>query len=297
MGGRRGVRTPARRRGPPWGRAAAGPGAGATPPVTAPERTEPAVAQAGRVEGNPVACCLSLSLTCARVAAVLRGRLEDVRRRIEQACAHCGRPPQSVTLIGVTKGIPAEVVREAVAFGVTDLGENRVQEARAKQTALGSGLGARWHLIGHLQRNKVKLAVELFDAIHSVDSAELIADLERHAAAANKIIEVFIQVNVSGEATKFGCRPEEATALAQRIQTLTRLRLVGLMTIAPYTDNPEEARPVFRQLRELRDRLVSTFHLPPSTFRLSMGMSHDFEVAIEELADVIRVGTAIFGAR
>ncbi len=276
------------------------------------------IAQSSLVRG------LSLSLTCATVAAVLRERLEDVHRRIEQACRRCERSPASVTLIGVTKGIPAQVIREVVARGVADLGENRVQEARDKQIALGSRLKAegeslepsasslqpvRWHLIGHLQRNKVKLAVELFDAVHSVDSAELIADLERHAAeraqgsrlkAEGKSIEpikVFIQVNISGEMTKSGCRPEETIQLAAAVMEQPNLRLAGLMTMAPFAEAPEAARPFFRQLRELRDNVFSSLQPRASSLHLSMGMSHDFEVAIEEGADVVRVGTAIFGTR
>jgi len=202
------------------------------------------------------------------------------------------------------------MIREAVACGLTHLGENRIQEARAKQAALGSRLEAqgsgleptalslqpvRWHLIGHLQRNKAKEAVELFETIHSLDSSALAETLERHAAAADKEVEVFMQVNVSGEATKFGCGPDDAPALGACVTQLPHLRLRGLMTIAPFTENPETARPVFRQLRELRDEVASSLHLPPSTFCLSMGMSQDFEVAIEEGADVVRIGTAIFG--
>ena len=233
------------------------------------------------------------------MAAVgLRERIAALQQRIANACQRCGRDPAAVTLVAVTKGVDAPTVREGIALGLNNLGENRVQEARSKREALGAGngeRGARWHLIGHLQRNKAKEAVELFAVVHSLDTTALAEALERHAAAADKEVEVFIQVNVSGEATKFGCAPGDTQALAKTVMQLPHLRLRGLMTIAPFADDPETVRPVFRQLRGLRDEVTSPLHLPPSTFCLSMGMSHDFEVAIEEGADVIRVGTAIFG--
>src|SRR3989338_6122488 len=238
------------------------------------------------------------------MAAVgLRERIAALQQRIANACQRCGRDPATVTLVAVTKGVDAPTIREAIALGLRDLGENRVQEARQKREAMGernAELGMRssavkWHLIGHLQRNKAKEAVELFTVFHSLDTTALAGALERHAAAADKEVEVFIQVNVSGEATKFGCAPGDTQALAKTVMQLPHLRLRGLMTIAPFADDPETVRPIFRQLRGLRDEVTSPLHLPPSTFCLSMGMSHDFEVAIEEGADVIRVGTAIFG--
>ena len=260
---------------------------------------------------------------------MLSENLARIRMRIQQACRRSGRDPASVTLVCVTKGIPAETIRRVVTLGVADLGENRVQEARAKQLATGyklqaSGLDVqpaacslphvRWHLIGHLQRNKAKDAVELFQAIHSVDSRALAEELNRQAAKhapSSKLqapsgnlqpaacslepLEVFVQVNVSGETTKFGCRPDEAVALAQTVAQLSHLRLKGLMTLAPFSEDPERARPHFGRLRELRDGLATSLSLEPSTLSLSMGMSQDFEVAIEEGADVVRIGTAIFG--
>jgi pyridoxal phosphate enzyme (YggS family) len=213
-----------------------------------------------------------------------------VRQRIQRACERSHRDPSSVTLVCVTKTIPADVVAQVVALGVRDVGENRVQEAQRKRDAIvGQWPSVRWHLIGHLQRNKAKAAVELFEMIHSVDSVELVNALDRHAVHPT---DVFIQVNVSGEATKGGCRPDEVGALAQRILRASHLRLAGLMTMAPLSDDPDVARPVFRRLRQLRDQLAL-----PVPLRLSMGMSQDFEVAIEEGADLVRVGTAIFGAR
>jgi len=197
-----------------------------------------------------------------------------------------------VTLIGVTKTIPPATIREAVALGLTEIGENRVQEAGIKKLALGSGLQARWHLIGHLQSNKAKAAVELFDVIHSVDSLKLIEELERHAATQERVMEVLVQVNVSGEATKSGCRPEDALPLANAIHGAAHLTLSGLMTIPPLANDPDAARVHFRRLRQLRDQLRGS-----GALKLSMGMSNDFEVAIEEGANFVRIGTAIFGER
>ena len=229
------------------------------------------------------------------VPPVLAESLTRVRQRLHDACQRCGRDPNAVTLVGVTKTIPVERVRSAIALGLTDVGENRVQEAQDKFPHLPAGV--RRHLIGHLQRNKATHAVELFDVIHSVDSAKLVEELERQRAARcpdAPPLEALVQVNVSGEATKFGCRPEDAASIANAVATSPHLRLAGLMTIAPLADDPEAARPIFRSLRLLRDQLQQTF---PKPLRLSMGMSNDFEVAIEEGADLVRIGTAIFGER
>ena len=229
---------------------------------------------------------------------MLSDRVQLVRQRIAAACQRSGRVPASITLVAVTKTIPASLIQQAIEVGVTDLGENRVQEAAIKRETLGDlARRARWHLIGHLQSNKAKHAVELFDVIHSVDSCALIDELERQCAKRNRSVGVMIQVNVTGEATKSGCRPEMTEALAQAARQQPHLRLTGLMTIAPYIEDPETIRPVFRHLRVLRDQVGSSLQLPTSSFRLSMGMSHDFEVAIEEGADIVRIGTAIFGGR
>ncbi|MBI4322847.1 MAG: YggS family pyridoxal phosphate-dependent enzyme [Candidatus Omnitrophica bacterium] len=218
---------------------------------------------------------------------MLSENLARVRARIRQACHRCGRDPASVTLVCVTKGIAIEAIQEAVSLGVTDLGENRVQEAKPKRAAFAAG-EARWHLIGHLQRNKAKDAIGLFGVIHSLDSVALAEELERQAAKRQQILDALVQVNVSGEATKFGCTPAEAPSLAQAIGRLPHLRLMGLMTMAPFVENPEHARPYFRRLRLLREELLR------SSLLLSMGMSNDFEVAIEEGADFVRIGSAIF---
>lgn len=222
----------------------------------------------------------------------LKERLASVRARIDHACRRCGRDPASVTLIGVTKTIPVPIIRDAIDCGLTDAGENRIQEARAKQAELGAGL--RWHMIGRLQRNKAKDAVELFEVLHSIDSIELARVAETHAARRGRRPDVLIQVNVSGEPTKSGCAPGKLDGIADEVARLPHLRLAGLMTIAPFAGDPEAARPVFRALRELRDALRRRYE---RARHLSMGMSHDFEVAIEEGADYVRIGTAIFGER
>jgi hypothetical protein len=221
--------------------------------------------------------------------------LRRVQQRIAAAARAAGRDPAEVRLVCVTKGVPAERIREAVAAGVREIGENRVQEAREKRVLLGTvPFGdsplPRWHLIGRLQRNKAKLAAQLFDVIHSVDSLELVEALVQR----ERLLEVLIQVNVSGEATKGGCRPEKAEALAEAVLKTKSLKWAGLMTMAPYNEDPEEARPVFRRLRELRDKLADRFR---TKLDLSMGMSGDFETAVQEGATMVRIGTAIFGER
>jgi PLP dependent protein len=230
---------------------------------------------------------------------VVRENLERVRERIGEAVRAAGRDPAGIRLIGVTKGVSVERIREAMVCGIREIGENRVQEAAEKQSALGAGYpehsvpGPRltWHLIGHLQRNKVKFAVELFDAIHSVDSVALVQALDRQA---RRKLELLIQVNLSGETAKHGCAPEEVDRLAEGILKTEHLKLTGLMTLAPFSENPEDSRPFFRKLRELRDGLLGC-QIP--VLDLSMGMSRDFEVAIQEGATLVRVGTAIFGER
>ncbi len=225
-------------------------------------------------------------------------RLTSVHERIARACRRTGRSPSRVALLAVTKTVPAQAVREAIAAGIADIGESRVQEARDKQAELADAV-VRWHLIGHLQRNKAATAARLFDAVHSLDSAELAADLNAARASGPKSqrLEVFIQVALAGEAQKFGCSPEAALKLAEKIPDWPHLRLVGLMTIPPYQDDPEAARPVFKLLYQLRAEAGKRTGMAPTALKLSMGMSHDFEVAIEEGADIVRVGTALFGAR
>ena len=213
--------------------------------------------------------------------------LAAVRARIDAAAERAGRTPGDITLVGVSKTHPPGAVAAAFSAGLRDFGENRVQEAAAKIDALrAQGVAARWHLVGHLQRNKVAAALNLFDILHSVDSERL---AEAISAQATRPMRVFIEVNVTGEASKFGVAPGEAAGLAERIGALPNLDLLGLMTVAPQVDDPEDVRRVFRTLRELRDAL--------GLRELSMGMTDDFEVAVEEGSTLVRVGRAIFGAR
>jgi pyridoxal phosphate enzyme (YggS family) len=213
--------------------------------------------------------------------------LARVRDRIARAAARAGRRPGDVLLIAVSKTVDVERIRAAVAAGVTALGENRVQEARAKIAELGRPVA--WHLIGHLQTNKVKDALELFDVIHSLDRLELAGELERRAAARAQVVQALLQVNVGAEASKGGVAPDDVGEALDVIGKLAHVRVRGLMTIPPEVERPEDARGWFRQLRELAER-----HALPE---LSMGMSGDFEVAVEEGATMVRVGTAVFGPR
>jgi pyridoxal phosphate enzyme (YggS family) len=216
---------------------------------------------------------------------VTQARIAAVRARVSDACGRAGRSPADVTLVGVTKTHGPDAVETAWRAGLRDFGENRVQEAAPKITALRSrDVRPRWHLVGHLQTNKVKGAVDLFDILHSVDSERLASALSERTT---RTLDVLIEVNVAGEETKHGVPPEAVGALAERIGALPRLRLCGLMTVAPQVDDPEQVRPVFRRLREIRDAV--------GLRDLSMGMTDDFEVAVEEGSTLIRVGRAIFG--
>lgn len=226
--------------------------------------------------------------------APLASNLASVRERIAAAERRSGRPAGSVTLIGVVKTLPAEAIAAAVALGLTDLGENRVQEAESHQRTLARD-AARWHMIGHLQRNKAGKALELFDVVHGVDDAELAVALDRRAREAGRRLPVLIEVNVSGEASKFGIAPEGAAALAEFVTPLASLELRGLMTVGAPVARPEDARPGFARLRELREAIAQRLGQPLP--ELSMGMSGDYAIAVEEGATMVRVGTALFGAR
>ncbi len=214
----------------------------------------------------------------------VRANLQRVRERMARAARRAGRRPEDILLIGVSKTVPAERVREALDAGLPALGENRVQEARDKIRSLGRPVP--WHLIGHLQTNKVKDALELFDVIQSVDRLSLAAELARRT---RRPLAVLVEVNLAGESSKGGFAPSEVKAALDAIRTLPRLEVRGLMAVPPAAPDPEQARPWFRALRDLRDAAG----LP----ELSIGMSADFEVAIEEGATMVRVGTALFGAR
>jgi hypothetical protein len=223
----------------------------------------------------------------------IASRLAEVNQRMAAAAAAAGRRPEEVRLVAVSKLHPAGEVARALAAGQALFGENYVQEARDKIPEVGGGA---WHLIGPLQSNKAKLAVELFDAVQTVDRPKIARALARHAAERGKELRVLVQVNLGGEAQKSGCRPEEAFSLAQEAAGLEGLRLAGLMTMPPFFDDPERVRPIFARLRRLAARLAPD--LPPGSMEeLSMGMSGDFEAAIAEGATLVRVGTALFGAR
>jgi len=224
-------------------------------------------------------------------------RLTAVRRRIAAAAGLAGRDPSSVRLVAVSKTFPIEAVREAYAEGQRDFGENRVQEALRKINASRDLPGLRWHLIGNLQTNKARKASPAFAVIQSVDSLELLGKLDEAAAAAGTAPELLIQVDLAREATKFGIPEAEVPRLFDRATACRAVRVVGLMTLPPASDTPEDARPWFRRLRELRDQWLDA-GVPDQMLRqLSMGMSGDLEIAVQEGATLVRVGTAIFGGR
>jgi pyridoxal phosphate enzyme (YggS family) len=223
----------------------------------------------------------------------IAANLEEIRRRMADAAQRAGRDPASVRLVAVSKTYPAEAVAAAATTGQRVFGESRVQESRDKIPACPPGL--EWHFIGHLQKNKVRQALPLFSFFHSIDSTALAGAIDRIAGETGVKTQGLLEVNVSGEETKHGFTPEELRAQFPTLSKLPHLRILGLMTMAPYGDNPEDARPVFRTLRELRDELQSTCQHPLP--ELSMGMSGDFEPAIEEGATLVRVGSSIFGAR
>lgn len=226
--------------------------------------------------------------------------ISNVYRRICHAAMRAGRDPEEVKLVAVTKTVDIDRIREAIDAGLRVFGENRVQEAQKKILDLRSRIQEsiiEWHLIGHLQKNKAKYAVQLFDLIHSVDSISLAEELDRQAKRDNKVQRILIQVKLSEEETKHGIPEEGLAPLIETVKGLSNLRLEGLMTMPPYLDAPEMVRPYFSRLREIRDRINSLGVLPYPLKELSMGMSHDFEVAIEEGATMVRIGTAIFGER
>lgn len=226
----------------------------------------------------------------------IKDRLEKVKDRIKRAAEDCRRDPQSVQLVAVSKTVPTSKVQEAIEAGVTILGENYVQEARDKINSLMS-FPVSWHFIGHLQSNKAKYAVRLFDLIHSVDSLKLAQELNRQAQKNAKIQQILIQVNISQEETKSGISVDDAVSLIAEISHLDNLAVKGLMTMPPYFNQPEKVQPFFAALRNLRDQIESKAIPNVSMDQLSMGMTGDFEVAIEEGATMVRVGTAIFGER
>lgn len=227
----------------------------------------------------------------------LSERLANVRRRIDEAARRCHRAPEEITLVAISKTHPSALLKEALHAGITDLGENRVQEAEGKIVELGRN-AARWHLVGHLQSNKTKRAVQLFDCIHSLDSVSLAQRLERLCIEEERAeLPVLIQIDLGGETTKTGIDPQGLPELLEALRDLERVRLIGLMTLPPFFENPDCGRPYFKTLRGLRYKLQREGRFGERAGELSMGMSHDFEIAIEEGATMVRVGTSIFGAR
>jgi hypothetical protein len=228
---------------------------------------------------------------------VIAANLAAVRERISQAAARVGRAERDVALVAVSKTHPPERVREAFAAGQLAFGENKVQEGEAKIAALASlrAGGLRWHLVGHLQSNKARKAASLFDLVHSVDGLDLGRKLAQASTEASRVLDVLVQADLAGEATKHGVGEDALLATLEGLRGLASLRVLGLMILPPFDDDPEKTRPYFRRLRELRDRALRQGLLAGS--ELSMGMSHDFELAIEEGATIVRVGTAIFGER
>ncbi len=227
--------------------------------------------------------------------STIRKNLEKIRQAVEEACQRAGRAPSTVRILGASKKQPPQKIREAFEAGLRLIGENYVQEARDKKTSL-EDLPLQWHLIGPLQTNKARYAVKLFHCIQTIDRPAIVKELSKRAKGLSTPLEVLIEVNVGGEETKAGVNPEELPSLAEQILETPFLELKGLMTIPPYRENPEEVRPFFALLRGLREDLKRRFPEAPLT-ELSMGMSHDFKVAIEEGATIVRIGTALFGPR
>ena len=226
----------------------------------------------------------------------IKDRLENVKGRIEKAAMDCGRNPNSVRLIAVSKTVPPATVQAAIEAGATILGENYVQEAREKISTL-SDFDISWHFIGHLQSNKAKYAVKLFDLIHSVDSIKLARELNKQAQKSGKIQKILIQINISQEKTKSGIPVDDTADIIQAISEFENIKIKGLMTMPPFFNQPDRVRPFFAALRELRDQLADRAIPGVALEELSMGMTGDFEVAIAEGATMVRVGTAIFGER
>ena len=226
----------------------------------------------------------------------MKSRIEQVKKRIKDTAEACKRPMASIRLVAVSKTMPAEVVRDAIGTGISDLGENYIQEAKEKINALAA-YPVTWHFIGHLQSNKAKYAVRLFDLIHSVDSLKLAQELNKYAQKNDKIQAILIQVNVAKEVSKSGVYIEDTVQLLKEVCRLENIAVKGLMTMPPYFNAPEKVRPFFTALRELRDQIKMEAIPNISMDELSMGMTGDFEAAIEEGATIVRIGTAIFGDR
>lgn len=220
---------------------------------------------------------------------MIKENVPSIRGRIALVCSKINRDFNSITVVAVAKGRTSEQIKEAFEAGITDIGENRVQEALTKYYRLPK---IKWHMVGHLQTNKVKEAVRIFDLIHSVDSLRVAKEIDKESAKINKIQDVLLEIKTSPETTKFGLKPDEAIEAIKEISGFKNIKIKGLMTIAPLVDNPEKTRPYFRKLREIRDRINELMNYELRI--LSMGMTDDFEVAIEEGSTMVRIGRAIF---
>ncbi|MBN1567705.1 MAG: YggS family pyridoxal phosphate-dependent enzyme [Acidobacteria bacterium] len=223
--------------------------------------------------------------------------IRSIQKRIAAAAAACNRSLDEITLLGISKTFPTDLISQAAEAGLYQFGENRVQEAESKILHFRGILNLEWHLVGHLQSNKARRAAELFDVIHSLDSVKLAVRLSQAGREAGKQLSVLLQIDLGGEETKFGAGPDQARDIIEAVSTMEGLRLNGLMTIPPFFEDPNQSRPFFKKLRELRDTLESEKPGCLGQKHLSMGMSHDFEEAIQEGATIVRIGTAIFGAR
>jgi pyridoxal phosphate enzyme (YggS family) len=227
---------------------------------------------------------------------MLAANVETIRQRVARACGSIGRSPDEITIVAVAKTFPADHIRDAVRAGVHDIGENYVQELLRKRDML-AGEDIRWHYVGHLQSNKVRHIVPWVTVIHAVDSVELAREIDRRAGQVGRLVDVLIEVNTTGESSKFGLSARDTPGFIRSLEGFEHLRLSGFMTIGPFLPDPEGSRPMFRALRILRDELAGTGQRNVDLRHLSMGMTGDFEVAIQEGATIIRIGTAIFGPR
>ena len=222
--------------------------------------------------------------------------IERIRQRIALACNRAGRNPSEITVVAVSKTFSGAMIREAVRAGLHDIGENYVQEMLGKKEEL-AGEDIRWHFIGHLQSNKVKYIVEWVHLTHALDNGSVARELDKRAEKAGRILDLLVEVNTTGESSKFGVQPERAIQFVRDLAAYRNIRIAGLMTIGPFLPDPEASRPMFRQLRLLKDQIAALGQSNVSATHLSMGMTGDFEVAIEEGATLVRIGTAIFGSR
>ena len=233
------------------------------------------------------------SLKCGKMVAE---NVEIIKNRIREACLRCGRKPEDVLLLGVSKAFGIDKIREAVSAGLFDIGENYTQELDEKRNQMNDDR-VRWHFIGHLQTNKVKHIADYIHLIHSVDNDRVAEEIQKRADKVNRTVDVLVEVHTTDEATKFGVLPEKTLDLIKRISAFNRVKVLGLMTMGPFSDDPDDSRPSFQLLADLGKRITKEGIENVAMQHLSMGMSHDFEVAIEEGATIVRIGTRVFGER